>query len=212
MPQGNWVLSNGNTMVTQTLNCDPTMYLSPNNLTNFTMSGTWRVYSVDDDMIGIVFGYQDPSHFYVMDWKQNYQSQAGWGIAYEGFAIRKISAPSVNDFDRYDFWDYRGTTNTEILASYFDTSSGWVINTLYDFHLEFTPGLFTIIVSEGGTELWNVTVNDNSYTNGKFGLYNLSQDLVEYANIDVVPIPSTLLLLGSGIAGLIGINRKRKKI
>lgn len=208
---GIWILDS-NTKVIQTKNSDPTILLSPHNRANYTMRGTWRVTTKsDDDFIGIVFGYQDPSHFYVMDWKQGDQDQGGYGIAEKGFSIKKILLPFGDTLGRPDLWVSNGTDSSTILASNFDSSPGWTDNTLYDFELQFEPGTFSVRITQGETELWNVTVNDDSYTSGKFGLYGYSQESVEYSNIRVVPIPSAALLLSGGLAALFGITGKRRK-
>jgi hypothetical protein len=51
----------------------------------------------------------------------------------------------------------------------------------YKFTLDFVPGQFTITVKEGNTIIESVTINDNTYTSGKFGFYNYSQSNVLYS-------------------------------
>ena len=213
---GNWVLSNNDETVTQTVNADPSMYLNGINQTSYEMDGTWQVTTTsDDDFMGFVFGYQDASNFYLMDWKQNYQNEGSYGIGQEGFAIKKISANSVGDLSISDFWQSSGTSNTTILSSNFGGGTGWNDNTFYNFHLDFDPGVFSILVSQGSSELWNVTVNDSSFTSGEFGFYNFSQSSVEYSGFEqeggiLIPEPITLFLLGGGLLGLFGFRKKRK--
>jgi hypothetical protein len=215
-PPGTWVLSNNNETVTQTVNADPSMYLNGVSQTSYQMDGTWQVVTgSDDDFMGFVFGYQDASHFYMMDWKQTYQNEGGYGIGQEGFSIKKISADSKGDLSAGDFWESSGTANTTVLASNFGTTEGWADNTLYNFHLDFQPGTFTVVVKQGDTELWNVTVDDNSFTWGQFGFYNFSQSMVEYNGFEQtggepVPEPGTLFLLAIGITG-IGMWRKFRR-
>jgi hypothetical protein len=149
------------------------------------MEGSWRVItSSDDDFIGFAFGYQDSSHFYIMDWKQAYQNTSGYGIAQEGFSVKKISAPSFSDLTHGDLWQSAGTIYSTILAADFGSDKGWNDLTDYSFYLEFEPGHFQIIVSEGEIELWNIEVFDSTYTNGQFGFYNYSQENVQYSGFE----------------------------
>jgi len=218
-PAGNWTLSNNNETITQTINADPSMYLNNLNQTSYQMDGSWRVNTTsDDDFMGFVFGYQDTSHFYIMDWKQ--ANQSAYGYAAEGFTIKQISANSAANLTLNDFWESGGTTNSEILASSLSTSSGWADKTSYDFHLDFAPGVFSIGVFLGGTttSLWDITVNNNSYQYGQFGFYNFSQENVQYSGfeqtggviIPTVPESATFILLDGGLAGLAFYRRKRK--
>jgi len=210
---GNWVLSNSNQTVTQTVNADPSFYHNNTSLSNYQMDGSWRVITgADDDFMGFVFGFQDASHFYLMDWKQNTQDAGpDYGLAQEGFTIRKISAPSVASLTLRDFWNSTGATNSTILATNYGSTLGWQDNVLYDFHLEFNSGLFSLEVKQGATSLWSQTVNDNSYTSGEFGFYNFSQQQVEYSGFQqrIIPEPSTVLLFACGLAGF-AWSRRRK--
>ncbi len=219
---GNWVLSNNDETVTQTINADPSVYLNGVNQTSYTMDGHWKVTTdSDDDFMGFVFGYQNDHQFYVMDWKQATQNAGDpWGYAQAGFRILKIDATSRSDLVLKDFWEAGATTtNSTVLASTYGT--GWADNQEYDFHLDFTStGEFSIEVFDGTTDvsLWDTTVTDSSYTHGQFGFYNYSQASVEYSGfeqtggviVDPVPEPATMFLFGTGLVGLVG-SRLRKK-
>lgn len=181
-PSGNWVLSNSDTTVTQTVNTDPTMFLNNIEQTSYGMQGNWRVSNTtDNDFIGFVFGFQDSCHFYIMDWKKANQDESGYGFAQEGFSIKRISAPSVESLSVDDFWLSSGTEYCEILDSYFDANSGWQTNVTYEFKLEFQPYFFNVKVSLNDSILWDTSVSDSAYTYGQFGFYNFSQEMVVYS-------------------------------
>ncbi len=215
---GNWDLSNSNQTVTQTINADPSFFLNNLNQTNYQIDGSWRVItSSDDDFMGFVFGYQNASNFYLFDWKQNTQDAGiAYGTAEEGFTIRKISAPSVSDLTLRDFWNSTGDTNSTILATNYGSTKGWGNSSTYDFHLDFEPGQFNIIVSQGTTELWNTTVKDNTWTSGEFGFYNFSQEQVQYEGFvqtggEVIPESSVIGFLSfAGLGGFLFWRRLRK--
>jgi len=215
-PGSNWALSADNFSVTQTINADPSFYLNNLSQTSYQMDGKWMVQTgSDDDFIGFVFGYQNSSNFYLFDWKQGQQDYVGT-TAYEGFTIKRIAAASAGDLTLSDFWSSTGHANSTVLASSYGSDKGWADLTEYDFHLDFQPGVFSVSVMQGATTLWDVTVNDGAFGYGQFGFYNFSQEMVNYSGFEQtggvpgVPEPTTMILMGIGLAG-IGISRKLRK-
>lgn len=222
---GNWTLKPGNTVVVQEINADPSFYLNNLNQTKFSMDGTWKAGADgDDDYMGFVFGYQNSSQFYLFDWKQGTQNYVGTTAA-EGMTVKKFTGATGNgltDLGLDEMWENQTDFgDMKVLASNHGSTKGWVDNKVYDFHLDFNQvaGQFSIVVKDGATELWNVTVADSTYTGGQFGFYNYSQSQVEYAGfVQTGGIPvgngvpdsgSAMALLGLGLAGLVVAGRRR---
>ncbi len=226
-PAGNWVLAPGNLAVTQTVNADPSFYLNNLNQTNYSIQGSWQVLETggDDDYMGFVFGYQNSSNFYLFDWKQGTQNYAGT-TAVEGMTVKKMTGATGNglvDLSLAEFWENEvNFGDMDVLATNHASNKGWADNTLYDFRLDFNvvAGEFTIVVKEGATELWNVTVADNTFAAGQFGFYNFSQQSVRYAGFEQeggvivdpnpVPEPGSLPLMAIGLALVAVAWRQRR--
>lgn len=215
-----WVLEQGNTAVIQTKNANPSFYMNNINQTSYSMKGSWQVLtSSDDDFMGFVFGYQNSSNFYLFDWKQSYQ-RIGHAIGTEGMTVKKYTGSTGNgnaDLDQYEMWhntsDYGDMT---VLASNHGSDKGWEDGILYDFELDFNkkPGEIHIAVLKGAETLWDVTINDSTFSGGEFGFYNFSQSKVRYAGFEQeggipVPEPASILLMALSMLGL-GIARRKQ--
>lgn len=182
---GSWVLSADNTSVTQTLNSNPSVLLNGADKTNYSMQGYFRVDTAnDDDYIGFVFGYQDSKNFYLFDWKQAYQAGSDGVISQAGFSVKKFSAPPANNLTNADFSGTANTQNVTILANKYGNEFGWTDFKTYGFYLCFTSGTFQIVITDGPTILWDVIINDPTFSSGQFGLFNNSQPSTVYFNLE----------------------------
>ncbi len=184
-PDADWVLDDTATVATQVENADPSVLLSDFGLLDKQVAGMFRVNTdFDDDFIGFVFGYQDPEHFYLFDWKQLDQDTPA-GVAEAGMSVKIVSADSpltAKDVTRT-------AGNGDRVRSIFHNTVGWKEFTDYRFALEFHPGVFTITVKEGDIVVETVTLRDTTYVDGAFGFYNFSQDQVEYSQFRQTQLP-----------------------
>lgn len=174
---GNWIVAPDGLSVLQTLNGNPTFFVSPDSLINTTIRGSFEVTTTgDDDFIGFVFGYRQPTanqqlttgtDFYLFDWKQGNQSGAS-----EGFRLAEVNGAPANG----DFWTYNDPAFT-LLGTNYGGSLGWADNTLYQFELTYTDSSITILIDSD--TIFDVS---GSFHNGAFGFYNYSQNYVRYYN------------------------------
>lgn len=212
-PDANWVLSNGNTVATQTVNADASILLSNFDATNTVINGSWLVQTAsDDDFMGFVFGYQGRGKYYLFDWKQSDQSDP-LGFAQRGMSVKVVNIASNGDPAGADLWPTSGSAQ---VTSLFHNTIPWGDNTSYNFHLEFHPGQFTIEVREGSTMLLSQNFNDSTFQSGKFGFYNYSQGPVQYQGFTLdpsppVPEPSTFSLFATALAagGVVSMYRRK---
>jgi hypothetical protein len=152
------------------------------------VTGRFGVHTTsDDDLIGFVFGWQDPEHTYLFDWKQATQSDGTCGTANAGASLKLIT--SATPLDKCaDLWESGGTSKVTALVATTANPTGWKDNVDYDLKLSFRPGAITIEVMEGATKVVSITSNDTTYRAGKFGFFNYSQEAVRYEFFSISPI------------------------
>ena len=140
----------------------------------------------DDDLIGFVFGMQDTEHFYLFDWKQAAQSDGTCGNADLGALLKVVSSSAALDTCK-DFWSSAATTAMQVLVPASENPAGWLDNTVYDFTLVHTPGHIVITVKSGADTVVSLSSNDATYTHGRFGFYNYSQEASRYQFFEFQP-------------------------
>ncbi|MCA9310659.1 MAG: PKD domain-containing protein, partial [Phycisphaerales bacterium] len=184
---GNWNVSGDGQSVVQTINGNPTYFVSDFNLNGASFQGSFRVGNDgDDDYIGFVFGFKGlggvaaGEGYYLFSWKKGNQVSGGLGEA--GFKVSKITGTSP------DLWDLETQPGQmEVLARMDgDNAFGWQYNTDYNFFLSYqSNGNIRVIIrrASDGLELWNtgLLVDEDPLGIGRVGFYNFSQSQVTYA-------------------------------
>jgi hypothetical protein len=171
----------------QTQNSMPSVYYLDRDLSNVRISGSFAVETTsDDDLVGFVFGLQDTEHFYLFDWKQATQNDGTCGNAEIGAALKLISSSSELQLCQ-DFWSSSATANMQVLSAPAQNPTGWLDNTVYTFTLHHRPGHIEISVKLGTDTVASISSNDATYTHGRFGFYNYSQESSRYQFFDIQP-------------------------
>ena len=189
---GNWNVQGGGLSVLQTVNGDPTFYVTPDTLMNVIISGKISVnnsgWFPDDDFVGFVFGFKEPNasttfddyDFWLFDWKKAYQVYQGY-TGLEGFSLCRVNGniSGQNDIYKY-FW---GHTNDgakfQVVDSLWGPRLGWTMFQEYRFELTYTSTRIIIVVD------WDTIFDINGcFEAGRFGFYNFSQRNVLYEDFN----------------------------
>jgi hypothetical protein len=201
---GNWTVAPGGGSVFQSINGDPTVFLSPNSALGTNIQGKIKVETTgDDDFIGFVLGFDSGdfsnplADYLLIDWKQANQSVG----ALDGLAVSRVTGVLP---DASGFWDHSELGKiTELARGTNLGSTGWADNTEYTFGFVFTPTNLQVTVN-GVTE---ININ-GSFSGGNLGFYNYSQSSVRYSGFtqDPVPPPTGSVPDGGSALALLGLS------
>ena len=179
-----WSISPDNSVATQIFNADASVFLSDFEITDSRVRGTLRVDDpIDDDFIGFVFGYRDPQHFYLFDWKSGSPFDPFFGLAPAGMSVKVID--SASPLGKTDIT--MGSPDPSRVRIIYHNPIPWQEYTDYQFSLDFLPGHFLLKIKSGPTLLAIISLYDDTYTSGRFGFYNVSQSMVVYRGFSEKP-------------------------
>jgi hypothetical protein len=171
---GNWAVQGGGTSVRQTVNGNPTFFISPFDLMNVKITGNFRSTDNDDDWMGFVFSFLNPMgatdsfDCWLYDWKQENQ-----GSSPRGMALNRINGFVTN---YGPFGSHQNTAEFTVVDNRFQ-GPGWVRNFNHAFELRLTYNR-AIIYVDGNLIFDHV----DCYKPGRFGFYNMSQQDCYYSN------------------------------
>lgn len=178
---GTWQVAADGLSVLQTINGDPTFFISPGNFINTTIEGSFRVETTsDDDFIGFVLGYQSPLasgsdppnsyDFVLFDWKKSQQLVSGGGQ--EGFTLSRVQGTFSDPVTA--LWSH-SAAGVMVLGTDYGSTRGWTENVDHTFQAIYEAD--RLRVSVDGALIFDVS---GSFPTGRFGFYNLSQERVRY--------------------------------
>ncbi|MEX2589008.1 MAG: PKD domain-containing protein, partial [Chitinophagales bacterium] len=182
---GNWTVQSGGSQIYQSINGQPTYFLSSFDLINVEITGQFRTDNGDDDFMGFVIGFNDPignntDHDYILfDWKGVAQTYLG-NHAPTGMTLSRVQGNipvSVPVYAQY-FWGHANSIPPlEVLDTHYGAGLGWVQGVDHDFRCIYTPTNIKIFVD--GNLIFDV---DDCFKAGRFGFYNYSQPQVTYTD------------------------------
>lgn len=181
---GNWIVQAGGASVRQTVNGDPTFFITPVEYINVRMKGKMRTTDNDDDHIGVVFGLKQPVgnttnyDMWLFDWKQRDQNNGGW-MGFEGFCLSRVvgNIPNNNASLRPAFWGRTQTAEFTPIMTDYGPGKGYVRNQTHEIEVLYTTTRVVIIVDND-----TVFEHYDCFEPGRFGFYNYSQPQVTYSD------------------------------
>jgi len=179
---GNWVVQGGGSSVRQTINGNPSFFISPFELINVSITGNFKTTDSDDDYMGFVFSFLDPLgqsdnyNCWLFDWKQGQQTNGGF-TAQRGKSLCRLNGSIPPGMYPQTFWGHQTLLPQFELKQDDFGGPGWIRNFNHAFRIDLT---FTraVIFIDGNL----VFDQQDCYFPGYFGFYNYSQTDCYYSN------------------------------
>ena len=160
------------------------LFIGNKDLIDVRISGKISVQGDEDnDFMGIVFGYKQPTNvavdatydMYLFDWKAEEENLAGLH-AYEGFRLSRYNGFITRDNQRaYFYMEVDSPPTRDVLVRSYGEGKGWEYYREYEIELLFTSGRIEIYID---SEL--IFERNICSTPGKFGFYTMSQPYVHF--------------------------------
>lgn len=131
----------------------------------------------DDDMLGLVWGAQDNTHFYSLAWKRGTQS-LGSCVSPAGIIVKRVEADSLATMTAGDVYCPIDTDGSELLLTPAEvTTEGWVAGQSYTVTIDFrqTGSDISVVRDSDGVVMATASISDTTFTSGYFGSTTFSQ-------------------------------------
>ena len=219
---GVWTVSGDGLSVNQSVNGQPTLFVSDFVVAGLAIEGMVIVNTAgDDDLIGFALGFipgdADPgdntADYLLVDWKQATQgftfgppSCTGGSTSLVGLAVSRVTGIPTAD----EFWGHfdedavcspAGEGLEELQRATNLGATGWADNTAYTFKFEFTTTSLVVFVN--GVEELNIT---GTFNDGSLAFYNFSQSNVTYSAFETQPLLLKALTSGPDRDGSLEID------
>ena len=219
---GVWTVSGDGLSVYQSVNGQPTLFVSDFDVAGLAIEGMVSVdTTADNDLIGFALGFTpgdaDPgsstADYLLVDWKQGDQyynfgspSCTGGSTSLEGLAVSQVTGVPTADefwghFDEDAICSPAGEGLEELQRATNLGATGWADNTSYMFRFEFTTTSLKVFVD--GVEELNIA---GAFSDGSLAFYNFSQTNVTYKAFVTEPLFSKALTSGPDVDGIEGID------
>jgi len=181
-----WKVSKQGNEIQQVVNSIATILVGNHVLRDVEYSGTFFVNTnSDDDIVGIVFGYQSPRKFFVASWKKS--RQIYWDTrpfrakADSAFNIKKIKSVSgPSQMLRNVLWHTGNITNEATLLWKDPKAHGWQHKKAYRWELVYLPSksIMRIKIWRKHNKLMidSGEIKDRDIREGKLGVMSFSQE------------------------------------
>lgn len=220
---GVWTVSGDGLSVNQSVNGQPTLFVSDFAVAGLAIEGMVTVNTTDDDdLVGFALGFipgdADPgdntADYLLVDWKQGTQgfnfdspSCTNGSTSFAGLAVSRVTGIPTAD----EFWGHFDEDNVvcspagegleELQRATNLGATGWADNTSYTFRFEFTTTSLVVFVD--GVEELNIT---GTFNDGRVAFYNFSQSNVTYSAFVTQPLLSKALTSGPDRDGSLEID------
>lgn len=169
LPAATWTLDQGARTVVQSTASDPSFLLSPIALVDAGTTLRARLSAGNGPgFLGFVFGYQDPGHFYLLDWQQAASTHAEYGAAPRGLRLRSFHIAGGGLPTGADLWSSPDSTRVTTLRA---QDVPWVAERDYDLQLLLQPGGFEVSVGGGTNVVAAWKIEGEGSAAGRFGYY-----------------------------------------
>ena len=172
-PDAIWILEEEGKAARQLLNGKPSILLSDFIFENSRIEGTMRVSDGDNDNIGFVFGFQNALKYYRVIWRKGDPAEQDQGMRIQ---LVNLDTP----IGEGEIVAFPGSSFVNLYRNFIP----WAPEVDYKYVLDVSPGEFTVTVSsEPDGILDSFTLNDSTFTTGRFGFTNDSQANLLYRNL-----------------------------
>ncbi|ATB27666.1 Kelch repeat-containing protein [Melittangium boletus] len=206
--EGKWTLHSGGYGVKQTVNGQPTMFVSDFTTGGLTIIGRMKQsVDTDDDFFGFMIGYKRGDHrnksadYLLVDWKQEDQyfgapSNMPESHASKGIALSRVrGVPTAEEFWGHVDFDHpsspKGQGVVELARGRTRGSKGWKRDVDYTFRFDIDRAGVRVFVTEPGGKETLELAHKGDYSDlltGNFTFYNFSQANVDYTSFIRRPV------------------------